>query len=239
MIEKKIHYCWFGGKELPKDVEKCIKSWEEKCPDYEIIKWDETNFDINCCEFVKQAYKNKAWAFVSDYARLKIIYENGGIYLDTDVEILKSMDELLKNDCYFAQQQNGHYINTGLGFGAVKGINIIREMLNSYDAITFDNEKRDYLACTILNTPIVKKYCQYSDDEISIIRDNIKVYPPKYFDPLAPGQTKDLMCEETYSIHHYSASWTAYHNRLKRKIFNLIGLQRINKLKGLIKNEKE
>lgn len=233
MIEKKIHYCWFGGKELPKDAKKCIQSWESKCPDYEIIKWDETNFDINCSEFVKEAYKNKAWAFVSDYARLKIIYENGGIYLDTDVEIIRNLDELLGNDCFLAQQQGGNTIATGLGFGAAKGNYIIKEMLDIYDKIAFDNDKRDDLACPILNTPVVKKYCQYSDNEISIISDNIKIYPPKYFDPLAPGQTKNLMCEETYSIHHYNASWTSFGNRLKRRIINLIGQKTINKLKGI------
>ena len=231
MIDKKIHYCWFGGKELPKDVKKCIKSWKSKCPDYEIVRWDETNFDINCCEFVKEAYKNKAWAFVSDYARLKIIYENGGIYLDTDVEILRSLDGLLENDCFLAQQQDGNYINTGLGFGAQKGSNIIKKMLDIYNTVAFDNNKKIELACPILNTRIIKKDCKYKENEISIFNDNVKIYPPKYFDPLAPGQTKNLMCEETYSIHHYSASWMKLENRIKRKIVNIIGQDRINALK--------
>ena len=233
MIEKKIHYCWFGGKELPKHVKKCIDSWKYNCFDYEIIKWDENNFDINCHEFVKEAYKNKAWAFVSDYARLKIIYENGGIYLDTDVEVLKSFDSLLNNDCYFGQQQDGNYIATGLGFGAIKGIKIIKEMMDIYDNIVFNNEKRGEFACPKLNTPIIKKYGEYSKNDISEICGNIKIYPPKFFDPLAPGKTKNLLCDETYSIHHYNASWTEYNNRFKRKIINLIGQQRINKMKGI------
>lgn len=227
MIEKKIHYCWFGGKELPKDAKKCIKSWKNKCPDYEIVKWDESNFDINCCEFVKEAYKNKAWAFVSDYARLKIIYEFGGIYLDTDVEILKNFDDLLESDCFLAQQQDGHYIATGLGFGASKGNYIIKEMLDCYNSIIFKNDRRDDFACPILNTSIIKKHCEYSNDDISIINDNVRIYPPKFFDPLAPGQTKNLMCEETYSIHHYNASWTSVGNRIKRKIIQFIGQDKI------------
>lgn len=91
MIPKIIHYCWFGGNSLPSDVLKCIKTWEKYCPDYEIKRWDESNFDVNSHPFIKAAYESKAWAFVSDYARLKVVYENGGIYLDTDVELLKNL----------------------------------------------------------------------------------------------------------------------------------------------------
>lgn len=89
MIPKIIHYCWFGGKELPIEVKKCIASWRKMCPDYEIIRWDESNFDVGQHPFVREAYKAKVWAFVSDYARLKVVYDNGGIYLDTDVELRK------------------------------------------------------------------------------------------------------------------------------------------------------
>ena len=105
MIPKKIHYCWFGKNPLPADVKKCIESWKKYCPDYEIIEWNESNFDITQNPFMKAAYENKAWAFVSDYARLKVVYDNGGIYLDTDVELLKSLDSLLENPCYLAIQQ--------------------------------------------------------------------------------------------------------------------------------------
>ena len=90
MIPKIIHYCWFGGKELPIEVKKCIASWRKMCPDYEIIRWNESNFDVGQHPFVREAYKAKVWAFVSDYARLKVVYDNGGIYLDTDVETLRN-----------------------------------------------------------------------------------------------------------------------------------------------------
>ena len=111
MIPKVIHYCWFGGNPLPKDVKKCIKSWKKYAPDYEIIEWNEYNFDINCHPFVKTAYEAKAWAFVSDFARLKVIYDNGGIYFDTDVELVKNPDFLLENQCYIGVQQSGHLCN--------------------------------------------------------------------------------------------------------------------------------
>ena len=97
MIPKVIHYCWFGGKPLPKDVLDCIASWKKYCPEYEIRQWNETNFDLDCHPFVRSAYNAKAWAFVSDYARLKIVFDNGGIYFDTDVELLKNIDFLLSN----------------------------------------------------------------------------------------------------------------------------------------------
>ena len=120
MIPKVIHYCWFGNNPLPFEVKKCIDSWKKICPDYEIKRWDETNFDVYQNDFIKSAYESKAWAFVSDYARLKIVYDEGGIYLDTDVELKKSLDELRKNEGFFAIQQEGHYCATGLGFGAKK-----------------------------------------------------------------------------------------------------------------------
>ena len=99
-IPKVIHYCWFGGNPLPKSAKKCIDSWKKYCPDYKIIRWDESNFDINCTPYCEKLYNEKRWAFLSDYARLKIIYENGGIYFDTDVELVKPLDDLLHNQCF-------------------------------------------------------------------------------------------------------------------------------------------
>ena len=116
-IPKIIHYCWFGGKPLPNTAIKCIRSWKKHCPDYEIHCWNEKNFDINVCPYVKEAYEEKAWAFVSDYARLWIIYNYGGIYLDTDVELLKNIDNLLKYDVFMGFE-NKQYVNTGVGFWA-------------------------------------------------------------------------------------------------------------------------
>ena len=132
MIPKIINYCWFGGNELPKETQKCIASWKKYCPDYQIIEWNESNFDIHCHPFVESAYNSKAWAFVSDYARLKVIYDNGGIYLDTDVRILKNLDFLLQNEMYIGIQQQGEYCNTGLGFGAYKHHPIVKQMMEKY-----------------------------------------------------------------------------------------------------------
>jgi len=116
IIPKKIHYCWFGGKEMPIDYQNYVKSWKKYCPDYEIIRWDESNYDIHKNKYVREAYEQKKWAFVSDYARVDILYHEGGIYFDTDVEVIASFDELLVWDL-FCGFETGNYINCGLGVG--------------------------------------------------------------------------------------------------------------------------
>ena len=138
-IPKVIHYCWFGGKEKPPLVKKCIESWHQYCPDYEIKEWNETNFDVDCIPYVAAAYADKKWAFVSDYARLYLVYEYGGVYLDTDV-LLKSncLDEWCEYPCWLASD-NIRYIATGLGFGAEKGNLIIKAMMDAYCNYTYPN----------------------------------------------------------------------------------------------------
>lgn len=240
MIPKKIHYCWFGRKPLPNDVKKCIKSWKKYAPDYEIIEWNEDNFDVNCHPFSKAAYENKAWAFVSDYARLKIIYDNGGIYLDTDVELIKSLDEVLKCHCFVGCQQNQHLIATGLGFGAEKGHAMIAAMLDEYDSISFNFEKRREFACPFLNTAAFEKH-EYLSSEGIVEVNGATVFPPEYLDPYpsGAGDGKIKMTDNTISIHHYSASWTTGKNRWKRKFARFIGEDKIIRLKNIIKRNKK
>lgn len=234
MIPKKIHYCWFGNKSKPSDVMKCIESWKQKCPDYEIIEWNESNYDVTKNSFLKSAYESKQWAFVSDYARLDIVNEYGGIYLDTDVELLKNLDFLLKYDCYFGIQQSDLSIATGLGFGAISHHRAISEMLKQYDSISFDINNLQLIACPILNTKAMEMF-GYKKENISQIVCDAIVFPCLYFDPLAPGTDKSLVCSRTVSIHHYSASWTSVENRLKRKIYRKIGLENIIKIKVFLK----
>ena len=155
-MEKKIHYCWFGGKKLPKSVEQCIKTWKEQLPDYEITEWNENNFDINVCPFVKQAYENKKWAFVSDFVRLKAVYDYGGIYMDTDVELYESFENLLDNEI-FMFFQNHNQINTGLGFGAEKGNYLVKSLLDDYMRLKFSLENVKNLSCPVRNTEVIRR----------------------------------------------------------------------------------
>ena len=157
-IPKVIHYCWFGKGEMPKLAKKCIKSWEKYCPDYEIICHSEDNFDLTQNRYMYEAYQAGKWAFVSDVARLKIIYDNGGIYLDTDVEIIKPIDALLKNEAFMGFDEKG-IVATGLGFGAEKGNKIIGEFLRDYDDIPFvlEDGKYDLTPCPDRNTQALKR----------------------------------------------------------------------------------
>ena len=133
---KKIHYCWFGGTEIPDKYKSWMESWERFCPDYEIIQWNEDNYDVSKNKYMFQAYSEKKWAFVPDYARLDIIYNHGGIYLDTDVEIIKNFDDLLYTKG-FAGFESNDYVAFGLGFGAMKNLPIIKELRDMYDDIEF------------------------------------------------------------------------------------------------------
>ncbi|TNU75055.1 glycosyltransferase family 32 protein, partial [Lactococcus cremoris] len=136
MIPKVIHYCWFGGQPLPESALKCIESWRRFCPDYEIKQWSEKNYDVNKIQYIKEAYQEKKFAFVTDVARLDIIWNEGGIYLDTDVELIKSLDELLYNSLYLGMERAGR-VNTGLGFGAEVNHPIVRANLELYTNIPF------------------------------------------------------------------------------------------------------
>lgn len=166
MIPKVIHYCWFGRNEKPELIKRCIDSWKKFCPDFQIIEWNEDNFDINAYEYTKQAYLAKKWAFVSDFARLKIVYENGGVYLDTDVELKQGLDNLLQYDAWFAQDDI-RYINTGLGFGANKGNLLLKRMIEIRSARQFD-----MLICNAVDTPIIREYLGYKQSRQSQIVKN-------------------------------------------------------------------
>ena len=230
MIPKIIHYCWFGGKTLPSDVMKCIETWKKYCPDYEIKRWDESNFDVSSHPFMRAAYEAKAWAFVSDYARLKVVYDNGGIYLDTDVELLKNLDFLLENQCYIGIQQSKLLCNSGLGFGAEKQNPIVGEMMKCYDSISFLDQEKNTFACPWLNDKVIRSFGTVNESEITYL-EGVTVYPSRFLDPISTGNTKRLLCQESVSIHHYAATWTGNKQRWKRKIARMIGEENVQKIK--------
>lgn len=236
MIPKVIHYCWFGGKSLPRTACKCLESWKKVCPDYRIIRWDESNFNVRQHPFVSSAYDAGAWAFVSDWARLKILFDNGGIYLDTDVKLLKSLDEILDNQCYIGVQQSDRLCNTGLGFGCAKASPVVHEMLGQYDGLVFDWARSKELACPHLNDEVVRSHGYMGDGMGDVERlDGLTVYPSRYFDPIAPGDLQNLMCDETLSISLYANSWGSNWDKLRRSLINVIGPERVEVLKKIIR----
>ena len=206
-IPKKIHYCWFGGKPLPESAEKCINSWKKYCPDYEIIRWDESSYDIKKSKFALEAYKAEKWAFVSDYVRLDVIYEYGGIYLDTDVEILKNWDPLLQHDAFMGFEGTTH-INLGLGFGATRGNKFIHDMLKIYQKIDFNSFKNrlNEITSPMLISSFLDEKGLIRNGEGQVI-NGLVLYPQDYFSPKSPITRFLNITKNTFSIHHYDATW--------------------------------
>lgn len=206
-IPKVIHYCWFGGKPIPEELQRYMYSWKKYCPDYQIICWNERNYDINRSRYMRQAYDAGKWAFVSDYARLDIICEHGGIYLDTDVELLRSLDDLLFDDMYCGFEQN-NYINFGLGYGAVSGHPILKSLLERYQSMDFVNENGEYnqTACAVYHLEEMQKY-GFEVRDVYQNRDGVALYPSEVFAPINLMGNEKHITENTYSIHHYSSTW--------------------------------
>lgn len=236
MIPKVINYCWFGKKKLPNNVKKCIESWKKYCPDYKIVRWDESNFDVMENQFSKSAYDLKAWAFVSDYARLKIIYEKGGIYLDTDIELVRPLDPLLDNDFYIGIQQPDGLCNTGLGFGAVKNNIIVKKMLDQYDGLIYRESDKYKIACPYLNDRVIREIGYTNVSTVKHIK-GATIYPPRYFDPITVGNTENLLSSDTFSISHSFSSWRPLKYRIRRRIINFIGQKYINILKKFLRKK--
>lgn len=196
MIPKIIHYCWFGHNEKPEIIKKCIESWKKFCPDYEIRECNESNFNINIYPYVKEAYDAKKWAFVSDVARLWLVYTYGGIYMDTDVELLNNIDDLLEYKLFMSfESERG--INTGLGFGAEKNNQLVKQILEDYKDKQFklDDGKLNLTACPNYNTQVIV-------DNIPCFKRNglEQCYDNQLF--MSCGHYNKLM------YHYCTASWT-------------------------------
>ena len=217
MIPRTIHYCWFGKTPLPKLAKRCIESWKKYCPDYEIICWDESRFDVNYNQFSHDAYKAGKWAFVSDVARLYAIYHYGGIYLDTDVELIKPLDEFLSQKAFMGTEPNGQ-VATGLGFGAEKGLEVIREMLEEYDRTPFD--EADPMYCPKMTTAFLEGCGYVREPKIQKVRD-ITIYPPEYFGPADWVTGKLRKTPNTAAVHHYLSSWNTKNWKTKKKLRKL------------------
>ena len=235
MIPKTIHYCWFGKNPKSKLAKKCIKSWRKICRDYRIIEWNEDNFDILSAPlYVRQAYQAKKWAFVTDYVRLKVVFDYGGIYFDTDVQVLKSFDEFLCYNAFFGFEETS-YINTGLGFGAEKGSLILKSILNQYTIIPFilDNGRFNTIPCPQRNTEVFKEYGLLQNNKNQILDNNILILSSDYLCPISYETLKMRKTKNTHSIHWFNASWHTKEERSEYK--NSIKIQRQRELSFKIK----
>ena len=225
MIPKTIHYCWFGGKPLPSIAKKCIKSWRKYMPDFEIKEWNESNYDVRKVSYMQEAYEGKKFAFVSDYARFDIINEYGGIYLDIDVEIIKPLDELLEgNESFSGFENEKGQVNAGLILASQANNLILRETLEMYDQATFlDAERRADLTTVVVRfTNILERHGLLPQNEIQRL-DHMTIYPVEYFNPMETDNFQVRITENTYTIHHFNASWTTPSNRFRIKVKKLLG----------------
>lgn len=205
MIPKKIHYCWFGRGEKPKLAQKCIASWKTFCPDYEIIEWNEDNFDLNENAYVRYCYENKKWAFLSDYVRLAVVCREGGIYFDTDVEVIAPMDELLKNEAFYAFE-NSEYVASGLGFGAEANHMTIQKMLEEYASLEPKaGESFAFVGCPTLNTNALLALGLQPNGTLQTVAGAV-ILPQDYMNPYEDATGRLNKTDNTLSIHWYSKS---------------------------------
>lgn len=253
-IPKVIHYCWLGGNPKPESAQKCIASWRTYCPDYEIKEWNESNLDISANVYTRQAYEAKAWGFVPDYLRLWIVYTYGGIYLDTDVQMVRNFDPLL-NEAGFCGFEDDEHIAFGLGFGAEAGNRLLERQMHTYDGLRFVNEdgSLNRTPSPVYTTAVMKAAgFRFNDGTVQRI-DGFACYPPEYFCPksFATGILK--LTKHTFSIHQFDASWYSeeeqtqkrrywkeakkdYWIHLPNRIARIVlGDKMVEKLKGLIR----
>ena len=233
-IPKVIHYCWFGGNPLPDAAVRCIESWKKYCPGYEIRCWDESNYDVNACAYVKEAYEAGKWAFVSDYARFDILYQHGGIYFDTDVEMVAPIGDLLEKGSFMGVEQNdfGIVVNPGLGMASVPCHPVYGKILSNYRKIHFLNPDGTYNQTTVVKytTDILMEYGLQESQEPQCVA-GIWIYPWDYFCPMEYKTGKITISPNTRTIHRYSATWlTAEEKSIHR--FTMKAMERIGEKPG-------
>lgn len=226
-IPKIIHYCWFGRNPLPELAKKCIASWKKFLPDYEIKEWNEDNYDVRKIPYIAQAYDAKKYAFVSDFARFDILYEHGGVYFDTDVEVIKPLDDILQRGSFAGVERTGDAssLNAGLGIASPAASEIYKEILDSYIESSFVKADGSLDLTTVVTrvSNIFKKHGLKDVDEIQEVC-GVTVYPAEYFCP-KNFETGELnITENTRTIHWFDGSWTDDYDKhlvsVRQKIYS-------------------
>lgn len=244
MIPKIIHYCWLSSQEYPQDVKNNIASWKAILPDYEFMLWDEERSEILKCVWIKQAFENKKFAFASDLIRLYAVYTYGGIYLDSDVEVLKSFDKLLKLP-YFIGTQYDNEIEAAI-FGSEKKsqwLSITMEYYNNRSFVKEDGNFDMVILPTILKSRIeltkditIMEASQVHEVDFFLKnKDSFFLFPCEYFSPKNIETGVISKTKNTYTIHHYSSSWMSFLSKLRRNIMQTIGLNQTEKIISILK----
>lgn len=231
MIPKIIHYCWFGRNPLPLLAVKCIESWKRYFPDYEIREWNEDNFNVNMIPYTREAYEAKKYAFVSDYARFYILYYYGGLYFDTDVEVIKPMNDIIERGAFMGCENELKLGGTsilavapGLGLGCIPRLGFYEDMLNLYAGLHFQYAGNDLNQKTVVEytTELLVAKGLRNIDDIQCVNE-IWIYPKEYFCPIDYRTNKMNVTCNTRSIHHFAASWKSWDEKMKIIIARIIG----------------
>lgn len=240
MIPHIIHYCWFGGKPLPKSAVKCINSWKKYFPGWEIRQWDESNFDINAIPYTREAAERSKWAFVSDYARFWILYNYGGVYFDTDVEVIRPMDDIIARGAFmgFEKSVNGVGVASGLGISAPKEHPFFHEVITYYSNIHFVDDKGAQLPGTVVMhiTNLLLSHGLILENTYQNI-NGIHIYPSDFLNPLDDATGKLNITSNTRSIHHYAKTWCDNYGPVRtlvmRRLHRIFGVTFFSRLKSL------
>lgn len=237
MIPKIIHYCWFGEKPLPELAVKCIASWKRLCPDYEIVRWDEGNFDLNCCPYVQEAHETGRYAFVSDYARLYILLSQGGIYMDTDVELIRKPDKFLTHSA-FSGFQDERRVQTGV-MAAERKLPLFQYLLDYYNDRHFADEtgKQDDVTNVSIITEMLTAKGLTPNGRYQLV-DGLALYPRDFFCPKDLETGRITITENTHAIHYFDASWMTPRQRFHTKLAQILGPKTTKNLKRILRRTK-
>lgn len=214
-VPKTIHYCWFGKKDFPELIRKCRLSWDRNLNDYEIIEWNENNFNLDKNRYVKEAYRTRNYAFVSDYVRAYVLYHFGGIYMDTDVEVLKPFDDLLHHESFWGFEEGGFVATSTIG--CKKGNAFIKRFLDSYEDKSFlkTDGKADTLTNVALVTGMLTEEGLLQNGKYQILEEVGAFYPQPFFSPYDYINCRNFTSEKTYTYHHFYKSWLPPKDRFK------------------------
>lgn len=246
MIPKIIHYCWFGRNPLPPLAVKCIESWKKFLPDYEIKEWNEDNFDVNSIPYTREAYEARKYAFVSDYARFYILYHHGGLYFDTDVEVIQPMDDIIGRGAFMGCASEAYgddafrlAVAPGLGLGCNQRQGLYTEILELYSKLNFIDLNGSYNMTTVVDytTEILCKHGLRVTNEVQEIEE-IFIYPKDYFCPIDEHTNLLNITPNTRSIHHYAASWHSSKHKIFKYVAGIIGKDTAHKIAVMMKRLK-
>lgn len=245
MIPKTIHYCWFGRGELTPLAKKCIASWRQFFPDYEIKEWNEDNFDVNCIPYTADAYRAGKYAFVSDYARFWVLYYFGGVYFDTDVEVIRPMDDVMEKGPFMGFELLGERaaVNPGLGLASVPGVSLYKAILDRFKQMSFLTENGSLNPYTMIPmvTDLLKERGLNGNGTIEQV-SGITIFPPDWFNPFDDATGRLRKTDNTRTIHWYAKSWlpteSGWKLWLKRKLRRAFGKKAIQHLGALLKGKR-